>query len=94
MGHMRMPEDEAVPMIDTIAVVELARELELVKPGTEIDPAKPFAQNGIDSLDVMTLLLAVEERERIKLSEDEVGRIRCIDDLVEAVSHRGKGAQH
>lgn len=40
------------------------------------DPTKSFRDNGIDSLDVMSLLLAIEETFGIKFSEDEANSIR------------------
>lgn len=46
-----------------------------------IDPKKSFQDNGIDSLDVFTIFLAVEERYGIKLSEDEVSLVKSVDDL-------------
>lgn len=40
------------------------------------DPAKTFRDNGIDSLDVMSLLLAVEEKFGIKFSDEDVNAIK------------------
>ncbi len=36
------------------------------------DPAKSFRNNGIDSLDVMSLLLSLEEAYEIRFTEEEV----------------------
>jgi acyl carrier protein len=40
------------------------------------DPQKSFRENGIDSLDVMSLFLAVEERYGVKFSEEEASAIK------------------
>lgn len=40
------------------------------------DPAKSFRDNGIDSLDVMSLFLAIEETFAVKFTEDEANSIR------------------
>lgn len=53
-----------------------------------INPGKSFQDNGIDSLDVFTIFLAVEERYGIKLSEDEVSLVKSIDDLSSLLEKR------
>jgi acyl carrier protein len=41
----------------------------------QIQPDKTFLENGIDSLDTMTLLLNIEESTGIKFTEKEVEEI-------------------
>jgi acyl carrier protein len=43
---------------------------------TAYDPEKSFRDNGIDSLDVMSLFLAIEEKHGIKFSEAESSAIQ------------------
>jgi acyl carrier protein len=50
------------------------------------DPDKSFFDNGIDSLDVMSLFLAVEEAFSIKLDEEQVERIHTPRELLNAVN--------
>lgn len=52
------------------------------------DPARSFKDNGIDSLDVMTLLLGVEEALDLKFSEDEFGRIQSLTDVRDVLADR------
>ena len=40
------------------------------------DPSKSFRDNGIDSLDVMSLFLAIEEKHGVKFSEEETSSIQ------------------
>jgi len=40
------------------------------------DPSKSFTDNGIDSLDVMSLFLAIEEKHGVTFSEEEANSIK------------------
>ena len=52
------------------------------------DASKPFRDNGIDSLDVMSLFLALEERFKTKFSEGEASAIRTPIDLTNALDKK------
>lgn len=58
-------------------------------PEAGIDPGKTFLENGIDSLDTMTLLLSIEDAIGIKFTEEEVEQIKSLDDVIETVKKRG-----
>lgn len=60
--------------------------------GNEIDPAKTFVQNGIDSLDTMTLLLNIEEATGLKFSEEEVEGIKSLNDVMEISKKRDENS--
>lgn len=60
-----------------------------VQPGG-IDPAKSFHENGIDSLDTMTLLLNIEEASGLKFSEEEVEQIKTLNDVLNIEKERGR----
>jgi len=49
---------------------------------------KSFKQNGIDSLDVMTVLLSIEEAWDTTFSEDEAGAIRSLADAARLLEER------
>jgi acyl carrier protein len=49
---------------------------------------KSFKQNGIDSLDVMTVLLSIEEEWGTTFSEDEAGTIRSLADAARLLEAR------
>jgi acyl carrier protein len=51
-------------------------------PEAGINPEKTFSENGIDSLDTMTLLLNIEEATGLKFSEREVEGIKCFNDIL------------
>lgn len=52
----------------------------------KFDPDKSFSDNGIDSLDVMSLFLAVEEKFGVKFPEDQVERISTASQLLGALN--------
>ncbi len=56
-------------------------------PGS-FDADKTFAQNGIDSLDTMTVLLAIEEAVGAKFSESELAAIHSLADVERTLAQR------
>jgi len=68
-------------------MVSLEKLLEIVEAtGIEvkeggIDPKKTFRENGIDSLDAMTLFLNIEEAIGVKFTEEEVEQAKTINDI-------------
>lgn len=59
-------------------------------PGLQIDVArdgdKPLLELGIDSLDRMSILLAVQEEWDLEFSEEELSKILSINDIVGSLS--------
>ena len=66
-------------------LMKLVASLELLPDMAAFDPRRSFEQNGIDSLDVMSVFLAAEERYGVKFSEVEAGRIDSLAALAEAI---------
>jgi len=54
------------------------------------DPAKTFRDNGIDSLDVMSLFLQIEEKYSVKFTEDDALAVKTPEDLVAALAEKLK----
>jgi acyl carrier protein len=75
-------------MADLKNLVELIGALDIVPDMSKFDPNKTFKENGIDSLDVMSVFLAIEERLGLKFSEDEVAKINSAADLINILSAR------
>jgi acyl carrier protein len=75
-------------MLDLKEIVAIVGTLDTLPNPAAFDPDKSFEENGIDSLDVMTVLLAVEERLGIKLRDEEVDGIRSARDLVRTLEAR------
>ncbi len=52
------------------------------------DPDRTFAENGIDSLDTMTVLLAIEEAVGAKFSESELEQVQSLADVERTLAQR------
>lgn len=50
-----------------------------------IDRTTPLAEAGIDSLDALSILFALEENFRIAIPDERARSIRTLDDMVNAV---------
>lgn len=55
-------------------------------PAEEISPEATFEALGLDSLDVVDLTLAVEERTGVKLEDEELEDVRTVGDAVTAAA--------
>ena len=52
------------------------------------DPAANLFDHGIDSLDFASILLAVEEKYEISISDEEMERLVCVNDIAAFVGQR------
>lgn len=48
----------------------------------ELDPAKDLERQGLDSLDRYNVFLQVEEAAGVKFTDEEVEKLRSIDDIL------------
>lgn len=53
-----------------------------------LDPAKTFSENGIDSLDVFSWLAAIEEKYGVSVSDEEFPLVQTPSDLVEFINNK------
>jgi acyl carrier protein len=64
--------------------------LEEAIPGIEFDPAKDSHRSlkelGIDSLDKMSVLLAVQEKWNLEFSEAEINELNTVNDICRKVA--------
>ena len=53
-----------------------------------LDPLKPLSEQGLDSLDIMSILLAIEERFGIKISEEDIdeGKLSSINGIISYIN--------
>lgn len=69
----------------------LATELEL--DAARIEPGTRFKEDlDADSLDLYELVMELEDRYGIKVSEEEAANLQSVGDVVEFVCSRAKGA--
>jgi acyl carrier protein len=52
---------------------------------TVIDSSTPLAEAGIDSLDALNILFALEERFQISIPDDRAREIRTLGDMVSTI---------
>jgi acyl carrier protein len=74
------------------ALIAMLKEL---SPSVDFDMGKagqPLTELGYDSLDVAGLLLKIEERYDIQVSEQDAGRISSIDDAVKFIAAKTSSA--
>lgn len=76
-------------MVNVDTVAEVIRSQDLIPDFSTFDPAATFTDNGIDSLDQMTIHLAIEEHFRIKFTEDELGQAQSAAQIVALLNARG-----
>jgi acyl carrier protein len=57
---------------------------------SSIDANKPLTQQGIDSLDLMTLLMSVEDRYGIVIPTERIGSLRTLSDVVGFLDEAGR----
>jgi acyl carrier protein len=55
------------------------------------NPDKPLDQYGIDSLDLASILLALEERFGLKVPDSDIDRLRTLNDLAAYLVEKGVG---
>lgn len=73
-------------MADLPELLAAFEDCGLVVDREKIDPVKTFAENGIDSLDVMSLFLAVEEKYIVKFPESDFELIDTPGKLLDALN--------
>lgn len=75
-------------MVELKKVIEFVVISGVVDDIENFDPNKTFKENGLDSLDVMSLFLAVEEGLNVKFSEEEAYEISTVNQMLEALNSR------
>jgi acyl carrier protein len=65
--------------------------IEIVKkekdiPDEKLAPDTPLADAGIDSLDALTILFAIEERFHISIPDDKARAMKTLGDMVNVVA--------
>lgn len=55
----------------------------------DIDPAEPMAQQGFDSLDLPAIIVAVEGRYGVKISDTDALRLKTLNDFEKYINTAG-----
>jgi acyl carrier protein len=54
-------------------------------PEEKLEPETPLAEAGIDSLDSLTILFAIEEHFHISIPDEQARQIRTFGDMIDVV---------
>jgi acyl carrier protein len=65
-------------------LVELVRQEKDI-PDDKLTPETVLAEAGIDSLDALTILFAIEEEFKISIPDDRAKAIRTFGDMIDVV---------
>ena len=66
------------------ALIKIIREEKDI-PEEKLAPSTPLAEAGIDSLDSLTILFAIEETFHISIPDDKARAIRTLGDMADIV---------
>ena len=57
-------------------------------PVEEVKPEATFEALGLDSLDIVELTLALEDRTGVKLGDEDLEQVRTVQDAIDKVEER------
>jgi len=57
-------------------------------PAEEVTPDATFEALGLDSLDIVELTLALEDRTGVKLGDEDLEQVRTVQDAISKVEER------
>jgi acyl carrier protein len=57
-------------------------------PVEQIDPDKPFAELGLDSLDAVHMISTIEQIIKQELPEDVIQQVTCLNDMFEMMRQK------
>jgi acyl carrier protein len=68
-------------------VIEIIKSLNIVHTGSQdIKPNVPFSEQGIDSLDMMSIFLNIEEKFNLKIPDADIDKLISVEKIVEYVN--------
>jgi acyl carrier protein len=66
-------------------LIAIVRQEKSGIPDEKLTLSTPLAEAGIDSLDALTILFAIEEEFRISIPDDKARALKTFGDMVDAV---------
>ena len=67
-------------------IINLIKDMGLLIDTEKLVSDKPLAEQGIDSLDMINIFFKLEENFKIKIPEEDIEKLKTIDDIVEYVN--------
>jgi acyl carrier protein len=78
--------------MDTLARIKDLATKELSLDPAKVDPNAPLADLGIDSLTFIEFMFKVEDEFGVKVSDDDLRKIKCFADLERHIAASLQGA--
>ncbi|MCP4689111.1 MAG: acyl carrier protein, partial [Desulfobacterales bacterium] len=75
-------------MVEPENIFEIIRKNEIPIPVNALALDKPLTDQGVDSLDMTTILFAVEERFQLRIAEEDMdsGKLSSVNAIIEFVN--------
>ena len=73
-------------MISSEQIIQILIKSEALTESSELQPDSLFADHGVDSLDIFSLLLDVQEEAGVEISDDDVDGLTLINAIIEYVN--------
>lgn len=75
-------------MVTIEQVVEIINSTGVVEDMSKYENKKSFKENGIDSLDIFTVFLAIQERFGIEFTEEDSINIKSALEMVDSINSK------
>lgn len=72
-------------------LVELIRGAGIAGDVARVEGGAPFREAGVDSLDMANILLLIEEKYGLKISDEEARTLRTVEAIATFLAAKGKG---
>jgi acyl carrier protein len=71
---------------------ELMKEIEMLRDKVDsLDPDKDLATQGIDSLDMLSVFLLLQEKFNIEIPDEDIPKLNTLNAIVEYVNQKMEG---
>ena len=88
MGKLYLYKKKVITLASIEQLTAIVAETGYVDDMSAFNPGASFGDNGIDSLDVMTLLLNIEEKMGVKFNDEEYNSFVCLNDVLKILNSR------
>jgi acyl carrier protein len=79
----QMPDERNERMITVEDVLHIVKESDLPVDASKLDAGAPLVNQGLDSLDMATLMLALESKYKKAIPPEKAARLRTLTNIVE-----------
>ncbi len=69
-------------------IVKLILDSNALTDVSEIDSTKPLSDQGIDSLDISSIFLCIEEETNIKVPDEDIDSLTTVDEIVAYMNNK------